>query len=594
MSSLNRNFISFRWLLALFILFGAALLLSGCGETPDRFWLNAPDWSRAQFVGQTAGGDPPIFALGPDHSAVFLLIANQEGRTYPKAVFLDGRGQKRWEREYPEISMARPDQARAYWAQNAVHLFWISNESLFHARVDAANGQMTETPQKISGDVRVGDYAVAVDRGQEMVVWFSGPRIAPGLYRFPDNDLASPPMLLDETGIRPTLAFDGQGALHALWAYYPMGQPTAAIRYAGDVINGPAAADIYTIATPKAALGSIFSGPTMGLTAHRVYIFWTIEIRTGVSAGSVDSRFHGFPINSPGETPHPKQLFVPSDYHLPYEAWLQDGFRAGQRAPITGPRTGKITHIYANSSDLPELVTIQRELVQFTMRDNAYQIGTLFFADGKPSSYQLLSFTGGDSKSPVITNDADGWLYAAWLERGAAQGFRIVYASTNPDIKAAYAQLSSEDYQALAAQTAFGLATGALLLPFAFMWMIAPLLLYLITFFLRRGSNELFSPGVLASLIIAIIGYWVVKMSFLGGFSAYVPFSAWLPIIPQWLAPPLQIGIPLIILGLSLWTAWSATYKRETHSSLFFLIVYLAVDGILSAAIYGPLILATN
>jgi hypothetical protein len=578
----------------LLLLLLAALTLSGCVETPDRLWLNAPDWSRAQFVGQTAGGDPPIFALGPDHSAAFLLIASEEGRTYPKAVFLDAQGQKRWERAYTEISMARPDQARAYWAGDGVQLFWLSNESLFHVAIDPANGEMTAPPQKLSGELRVGDYAVAVNKQGEMVVWFSGPRIEPGLYRFPDNDLASEPMLLDETGIRPALAFDARGALHALWAHYPMGRPDAAIRYAGDALNGPRAEDIRTIATAKSALGSVFSGPVMGLTADRAYIFWSIEIRTGVAAGSVDSRYLSFPLNDPQAATRPEQLYVPSDYHLPYEEWLAEGFRAGQRSPMVSPRTGKVTQIYANSSDLNELVIIQRALVQFTMRNNAFQIGTLFFKDGQPESYQLLSFTGGDSKSPVIANDADGWLYAAWLERGATEGFRIVYASTNPDIEATYAQLASEDYQSLAAQTLFGLVSGALLLPFAFMWMIVPLLLYLLTFFLRRNSNDLFSPGTLASLAISIGGYWVFKVGFLGGLMNYVPFSAWLPIIPDWLAIPLEIGVPLIILGLALWAAWAVTYKRQIHSSLFFLIIYLAVDAVLSTAIYGPLIFATN
>jgi len=580
-------------LLLLFILLISALLLSGCGDPPNRLWLNAPGWSRAQFAGQTAGGDPPIFALGPDNSATFLLIASQGGRTYPKAVFLDGKGQKRWERDYPEISMARPDQPRAYWAHDAIHLFWLSNESLFHARINPANGVMTAPPQKISADLRVADYAVAVNKADDMIAWFAGPRSEPGLYRFPDNDLTASPILIDEKGIRPALAFDASGTLYAIWAHYPVGQPTVTIRYAADVKDNLAADAVQTVFTPKAAQSSIFTGPIMGLTDYRAYIFWTVEIRTGVAAGMMDTRFISFPLNNPRAASRPEQLYIPSEYHLPYEDWLQNGFRAGQRSPIIPPRTGKITQIYADSSDLSELVTIQRELAQFTMRNTAYQIGTLFFNKREPDSYQLLSFTGGDSRSPFITHDAEHWLHASWLERGAEEGFRVVYASTNPDIKATYAQLNAEDYQAMAAQTAFGLVSGALLLPFAFMWIILPLILYLITFPLRRG-NDFFSPGVIASLAIAIIGYWVVKIGFLGGLMAYVPFSAWLPIIPDWLALPLQIGIPLITLGLGLWTAWSLTYKRENHSSLLFLIIYLAVDSILSTAIYGPIIFATN
>jgi hypothetical protein len=572
----------------------ATLLLTGCSAQTDRIWLNAPDWSRAQYIGDTASGDRPVFALAPDNSATFLLVVNQNGRYHPKAVHLDGSGVKRWEQEYPEINMARPDMARAYWADDAIHAFWLSNESLYHARLNPANGQMDGPPDKLSGDIRVGDYAVAVDQSGKMVVWFSGPRIKPGLYRLENNDLAGKPVLIDETGIRPTLAFDGNGALHALWARYPMGQPDVTVLYATDALNGPAESDTHVVATPKAAMGSVFSGPIMGLAGDTAYVFWSIEIRTGVAAGAVDARYLTFPVDNPAATSKPTQMYAPSDYHLPYEDWLDEGFRAGKRSGLVSPRTGKITQLYAHSSDLPELVTIQRELVQFTMRDTAYQIGTLFFNDGQPDSYQLLSFTGGDSRSPYITSDADRWLYASWMERGEIDGFRIMYASTNPVIVKSYAQLSGEDYQTLAARTGFGIISSALLFPFILMWMIAPIVLYLITFPLRRNNEGEMSTGVIISLLISIVGYWIAKFGFLGGITSYVPFSAWIPVIPDRLALPLQIGIPALILGVSLGVAWLFTYKRQNPSSLLFLVLYLAVDGLLSAAIYGPLILATN
>ncbi len=573
----------------------AGLALSGCSGQTDRIWLKAPDWSRAQFIGDTVTGDRPVFALAPDNSVAFMLVGSQNDRTYPKAVFLDGQGQKRWEREYPDINMARPDQARAYWAEDAVQAFWLSNESLYHARLDPANGLMDAPPRKISGDIRVGDYAVAVDDAGKLIVWFSGPRIKPGLYRFENNDLDGKPVLIDETGIRPTLAFGADGKLHALWARFPMGQPEVTVRYAADALNGPDEAAIHTVATPDAALGSVFIGPIMGLTADTAYVFWSIEIRTGVAAGSVDARYMTFPLNDPTATSRPEQLYLPSNYHLPYETWLNDGFQAGRRSPTDiSPRTGKITQLYPHSSDLSELVTIQRELVQFSMRDTAYQVGTLFFNDGVPDSYQLLSFTGGESRSPYITSDADHWLYASWMERGEVDGFRIFYASTNPAIVNAYARLSPEDYQTLAARTGFGLLSSALLFPFILMWMIAPIILYLITFPLRRSHEGVLSKGDILSLVIAIGGYWFAKANFLGGMTSYVPFSAWLPIIPDWLALPLQIIVPAIILGLGLGMAWLLTYRRQNPSSLLFLVIYLAVDGVLSAAIYGPLILATN
>jgi hypothetical protein len=402
------------------------------------------------------------------------------------------------------------------------------------------------------------------------------------------------PILIDELGIRPTIVFDANGTLHALWTHYPMGQPKVTILYSDHAIATPDEQEIHTVATPKAALGSLFIGPTMGIAANTAYVFWSIEIRTGVAAGAVDARYVTFPLSHPQLASTPTQLFVPADYHLTYETWLQDGFRAGRRSRLNPPRTGKVTQIYPHSSHLSELVTIQRTLAQFMMRGNAYQVGTLFFNNQQPESYQLLSFTGGDSRYPYITSDDGNWLYAAWLERGKTDGFRIMYASTNPTIKQTYDQLSLEDYKTLAAQTLFGLLSSALLFPFILMWMIAPIVLYLITFPLRKNSENDLSAGVILSLGISIAGYWMTKIGFLGGLKHYVPFSAWLPIIPEWMAGPLQFAVPAAILAISLAMSWRFTYKRQNPSSILFLVLYLAVDGLLSAAIYGPLILATN
>ncbi len=575
-----------RWLLLIFI----SLLLAACAK-PERIWLNAPDWSRAQDLGATVTGDAPVFALGPNNETLFLLAADKNGRIFPRAILLEGNGEKRWQHDYPEIGMARPDKPRAYWVSHGVQLFWISNEQLYSARIDPATGEMPEAPQKLSGEHRVGDYAVAINTQNEPTVWFAGPRTAPGLYRLDANNQN---ILVDAKGIWPELAFDSQGALHALWAQQPMGQFRVTIQYLPDARQNSSPEAIQTLAEPRLAASSRFLGPELGLTNEQVYIFWSIEVHTGPAAGSVETNYLNFPNQHPQAKTKPTLILIPRTYQLSYRPPHQAGLQAGARAPLQSHSTGKITQIHASRSNNPELVIIFRALVDHTMRNDAYQISTLFFREGQPDTYQLLSFTGSDSRSPFILPDADTWLHASWLERDHEKGFRVLYASTHPDVRANYAKLSSQDYQALAAKTTFGLISGALLIPFALMWMFVPLVLYILTFFLRRGSNAPTAPGTLASLGIPILGYWFIKVAFMGAMIDYVPFSAWLPIIPPWMALPLQIGIPAFILLFSLWMAWLATYRRDTYSSMLFLLTYLAVDAVLSTAIYGPLIFATN
>jgi hypothetical protein len=68
---------------------------------------------------------------------------------------------------------------------------------------------------------------------------------------------------------------------------------------------------------------------------------------------------------------------------------------------------------------------------------------------------------------------------------------------------------------------------------------------------------------------------------------SYVPFSAWLPPLPAWLGPPLLVATPLACAGLALWMAWRLTYRRAAPSPLFFSLIFIGIDSLLSMAIYG-------
>ncbi len=571
----------------------STLLLTACGSTPDRLWLNAPDWSRAQFVGNTATGDAPVFALSPEGNVYFLLVANVDGRYHPQAVALDPQGAFLWKQDFHAIPMARPDQPRAYWTPQGIHLFWISAEQLYHALLDPETGEMIAPATKVSGEHRVASYDVAINQQGDMEVWFSGPRIAPGLFYFPNGDLESTPIQVDELGLSPQLAFDADDVLHVLWAQHPMGNTTINILYLNKADGDPQPAGAISVAQPKAGLSSLFIGPSLGMDADRIYVFWSIEVRTGLGAGTVEARYTTFPRGNPQNASDSEQLFAPFDYHLNYQPWPTEAIHAGKRDPLTPPLRGSLTQFSALRTSLPETATMQRQLVSYTMRNKEYQTSILFFENGVPTSYQLLSFTAGDTRSPYLTMDQANYLYGSWLERGV-EGFRIYFASTAPKIRQQFNQLSKEDYGAFLGQTLFGMLTGAILFPFAMMWMIVPVVLFLVTFPLRRGSNELRSPGNLISLGLALAGYWITKISMLAGLADFIPFSPWIPIIPDWLGPLLQLGVPLMIFGLGLVIAWLVTYRRQNYSLILFLLVYLAVDATLTTAIYGPIFLGTN
>ena len=55
-------------------------------------------------------------------------------------------------------------------------------------------------------------------------------------------------------------------------------------------------------------------------------------------------------------------------------------------------------------------------------------------------------------------------------------------------------------------------------------------------------------------LAIALGVYWAIKLVMLNGALGFVPLSAWLPAMPPWLAPALQLGAPLLIAAAGLQT----------------------------------------
>jgi len=78
-------------------------------------------------------------------------------------------------------------------------------------------------------------------------------------------------------------------------------------------------------------------------------------------------------------------------------------------------------------------------------------------------------------------------------------------------------------------------------------------------------------------------------MATLPGMMAYVPFSAWLPTIPGTVGMLLRWGVPALTLALSLWTAWYYTFRQGNPSTLYYILIYIGVDALITAAIYGVL-----
>lgn len=577
------------------LLLALTILLTACTDSAERLWLKAPGWGRAQLVGHTLVSDPVPVALDDAGGIYFFLVSEKNGLAYPRVVALDRQVEQVWDRTY-EIELVQADQPRILWNGGGLDLFWISSQDLYYAYVDPT-GSLTGQPTLLSGGTRVDSYAVARDAGGLTTVWYAGPRQHPGLYALPpqdlrssiEDDLAEEATLADAQGIRPNLQYDHGGTLHATWAHYPPGYGDNRFFYAAypDGVHRPGQETI--VLQPRLGTAVSLAGPRLGLDRREVYLFWSEISHAGMEAGKVETLYVHFPHSQPSLASSAQPLFVPPAHNLTYLPFSESGLEAGDRVALDSRGTSDISDVAANPIQEHELVITFRARIDYLRRKTQGQISTVFLQDGAPVAYQLLSFTPADSTDPAIVSDQMGRLYATWLEGKTSSGFEVYFASTAPDIRGALGTLTWRDVGQLSAETLFGLLGGALLIPLVLIWMTAPIVITGLTSVIRRRDAPLAHPATLISLVPALAAYWASKLITLPGMWDYVPFSAWLPFIPSWLNFPLRWAMPLLFTGLGLVVAWNYTYRRSNPSTLFFILISVAVDGVLTVAVYGVL-----
>jgi hypothetical protein len=578
-----------KWPRALMALFILPVLLAACGSpTEERIWLKASGWNRARVVGNTLVGQPVPMALD-NAGNVYLFLIDQENDTlYPRVVALNREAEVLWNSSY-DIALAQPAHPKILWDGEELQLFWLSDRRLYHAPLGPA-AVLSEPPALLSAAVRVDTYDVALSPAGDITVWFAGPRREPGLYALPPGDLGGEAVLVDPQGIRPGLRYDDAGTLHTTWAHHPPGYGTTRFFYAAYAGGSFHPGRETKVVSPVLGPTSVLHGPTLGIDAQQAYLFWVSEIRTGMEAGRVNIEYVHFPLSDPAAVSPPLPLFVPSGYRLTYEPPSGGTLQAGQRVPLEGRGTSRIRDVASNPVFERELAIAFRVQLPYLRRKSAEQVSVAFLKDGTPTAYQLLTFTPRSTADPAVVSDADGHLYATWLEKGALPGSMVYFASTAPDIREALGHVTWADAARLGGETLFGLAGGALFLPLVLVWLVAPMIVLGLTSRLRGEDERLSGVGTLISLGLAMAAYWAGKLLTIPGMRDYVPFSAWLPVVPSWLNLPLQVGVPLLIAGLALGLAWRFTYGRGNRSVLFFMLLHVAIDGVMTMAVYGVIL----
>ncbi len=573
-------------------LIGLWVLVACGGNAAASQWVRAPGWSRAQPIGITQVGDPAPIALDEAGNSYFFLVDRESSRPHLLSYTPDMT--LRWELFLP-ISLQLPDKPSLFWQDGGLDIYWLSEQILYYSRLSEAGESLREPLALSKGQVGVAYYAVAYDQQGTAHIWFAGPRREPGLYalRLVRGTVAAAATLVDAAGIAPVLRLDPQNSLHAVWIHHPPGDSRLTIFYAGYAAAAYQPDQAKSLIETPISSTSIIRGPTIGLDDNLVYLFWSIEIRTGPSAGVVNTRYVTFPPGQPENVSSPLLLTAPTSADLTYTPWPEGTFVAGSRVPFaqtSPPFSDALNHIASGRAAANELpIVFHHTEVQYEYRQTRGQIALLFWQHGEPTTYQLLSFSNRSAHSPFLASDLTNHLYVTWLEAAAPSGFQIYFTSTAPETVTALNRLSGQDVSRISGTILFGMLSGIALSPLVvFIWLIGPVFVTGISSFFRRGEDEhRVTTGGVISIILALTVYWLIKLFSLPDIFVIIPFANWVPILPVWLNEILRLGVPLLVTFLGLFTAWWFTIKRQIASPLYFILLFGLVDGVLTMAVYG-------
>ncbi len=568
----------------------SALMLGACAAQPDRLWIKTPGWSRAQLMGNTRVGDPVQLAVDKDGSVfIFYIGATEDGpRLHIHA--LDKDANTLWRETFTEIELSIPSEPKLILNSEVLNLYWVMLDSLYRVQVDK-HGEIVSSPEIISGDVGVETYDVARDRDGNIAVWFSQSEDQRGVFALEGGEL----LPVDRAGTRVDIQYDGNGVLHVVWAR-PSLSGNRHDFYYGAYPSGTFEPGIAKIGASPLVPGTvIFEGPHLGLDLTHAYIFWSITHLSGEEAGTAETLFTYFPIGHPEVASIEQNLTVPYSYDLHYDERDSDAPPTGERVNLGDGFIGGgryITQINPGPTVGEELVVAFHARLGYLLRKTQSQVSSVFLQDGDNHGYQELSFTSSFSSQPAIFSDEDGHLYLTWLEKGALPGWMVYFASTTPSLSDGLGGVTVDDVGRVSAEAVFGLLTGALLIPVAFIWIIPAMIVFVIFSRLLRSDEKATDTRGLLTLGFTLVALWVAKISVLPGMRDYVPFSAWIVFLPEWIRTPLLLGVPFLIAIVSLGLAWIISSREEEPTTYRIVVAYIIIDAVLTMAIYGVLIYA--
>ncbi len=424
--------------------------------------------------------------------------------------------------------------------------------------------------------------AVAASNGDVFLTWAQASPSGIFVARYHPGDAAFLVRRhLTDSGEQPAMRVDSDGHLHLVW-FNGVEVTYAALDADGNVLAGPLVAAQMQLGT-----GSTASPPVIGLEQGRVYLLWSITNRSGLEAGTGYTSYVSFPMDEAG-TASVQRLAISPAEEPPYQR-VQTPWPALTElaAPVPVPMSSDFVLHPATLPGEADALGMAVAARQAYRLDAFLQIAVGVLDDGDFQGYAYVSRSQQLSDEPHLALDGEGYWHVVWRE--GAFGQRVFYATNEPQARQKLDALTPADFLNALLEGSLESLTSILLMPIiGFGWLL-PGLVVVGLWKLFRDDESVQQWSSWPALLLALGLYQGVKWISLPSMAVYVPFSAWLDIPPAW-QTPLQIAIPAVILGLSLFVA-SRVARRRNPSTVLFYVVTGLVDALCTLAIYGVILL---
>ena len=550
---------------------------------PQYLFTSVDGWSRGRLVAETTLREPAQLILDEAGNSYIVYTSGPENSRSIHLLALDANGNESWRRELAG-GLRQPGNVRLLRSETILYLLWLSEGQIFQTTVNTS-GEQVAAIEPISFPQELTSFAAAV-LASELQLWASADFSSPGLFSRRGN---GEPMLLDENGFAPLLQLDESGALHAIWQQQPASRKRA-VMYALVPVDDSqplVAAPITEIDFSRARL----RGPWFAVAGGYGYLGWTIDFVEDLAAGQSNGSYYAFTLS--GQDGVAGELAIPYGRAREYDLGTA-GLSAGPRVALPERLSRRATPLEAApltpaQGQGAEGVMALRVAVEYLKSRQASQVALFYWAEGEPAGYQLLTFTSSSSLQPALAQNSDGTVALTWLEGTAGGTSQVYFASTAPEIIATYAGLTVQDIGYFLAETLAGMVQSVIFAPFAFaFWSVLPFVFLLVTGIWRKQDPSWRDPAFYLPLVLAILLFWGGKFLMLReAWQAYVPFSAWVPVIPDNLHAILRLAVPLTIGGVALFCGWYLTRKRFRPPLYVIFVIYAVVDTVLTMSIYG-------